>query len=236
MTMDRAGYKKDRRGVLSRLIDMGEEELLLSIGAQAEVGNSAAAMEELARSVDGCNGCKLAATRNKIVFGMGDPNADIVFIGEAPGRDEDRTGVPFVGRAGRLLDKIFAAMGLSRERGIYIANILKCRPPNNRDPQPDEVERCIPYLLNQLRIIRPKVICCLGRVAAQNLLGTDATLGRLRGKVHRYSIEGMEDSVPVIVTYHPAYLLRNPAGKKPVWEDMKRLLSIAGLPLPDARS
>ncbi|MCK5832476.1 uracil-DNA glycosylase [bacterium] len=179
-----------------------------------------------------CSLCKLASQRNKIVFGAGDPSARIIFIGEAPGADEDRLGEPFVGRAGQLLDKIFAAMGLSRDKGIYIANILKCRPPRNRDPQPDEVEMCIPFLMEQLRIIRPKVICCLGRIAAQNLLKTDATLGRLRGRTHYFKIDEETEDIPMIVTYHPAYLLRNSAGKKPVWEDMKRLMEIAELDIP----
>ena len=161
------------------------------------------------------------------MFGVGDPKARIVFIGEAPGADEDRIGEPFVGRAGQLLDRIFAAMGLSRKKGIYIANILKCRPPNNRDPERDEVEACIPFLLKQIEIIKPDVICCLGRIAAQNLMDTDLTLVKLRGVIHNFR------EMPVLVTYHPAYLLRNPAGKKAVWEDMKELLKLAGLPVPN---
>ncbi len=232
---------RDYNATLMRLIDMGENEILLPFEQSVETEtppetvrqipvDKAGIMEELVRGIDGCTKCELCKTRNKIVSGMGDPDANIVFVGEAPGAEEDKTGVPFVGRAGKLLDRIFAAMKLSRERGIYIANILKCRPPGNRDPLPGEVEMCIPYLISQLKIIRPNVICCLGRIAAQNLLGTSEPLGRLRGKTHYYNID--DDSIPVIVTYHPAYLLRNSAGKKPVWEDMKELLRIAGLPVP----
>ena len=193
----------------------------------------AKALEKLAAEVEACEKCKLSGNRNKVVVGQGDPEAEIVFIGEAPGAREDATGIPFVGRAGKLLDKIFAAMGLSRESGIYICNILKCRPPGNRDPKADEVLACKPYLTRQLNILSPKVICCLGRVAAQNLLDTDLPLGKMRGKKHIYRAEGLREPVPVVVTYHPAYLLRNPAGKKPTWEDMKTLLEIAGLPVPE---
>jgi len=231
------------RATLSRLLDMGETQLIIDLFDNVEIDTpeevvsaeeytpvNTDALNKLEwelKSDGGCQRCKLWSGRNKIVFGVGDPNAKIMFIGEAPGGDEDRIGEPFVGRAGQLLDKIFAAMSLSRKRGIYIANILKCRPPGNRDPERDEVEACMPFLLKQIELIRPEVICCLGRVAAQNLLDTDLTLGKLRNVIHNFR------ELPVLVTYHPAYLLRNPAGKRAVWEDMKQLLKLAGLPLPN---
>ena len=221
---------------LNFLLDMGEKELVLDIGNKPsepeniEIREEESSPEEqlaaMESELQNCTECKLHSSRNKLVFGLGDPQAKIMFIGEAPGMNEDKTGIPFVGRAGKLLDKIFSAMGLSREKGIYIGNILKCRPPNNRDPESDEVNACIPNLIKQIEIIKPEVICCLGRVAAQNLLDTNLALGKMRGKVHYFH------ETPVMVTYHPAYLLRNPAGKKPCWEDMKMLLEVAGLPVP----
>jgi len=244
--------QRDPKAILNRLLDMGEDEVLLNIGEESVVkvliyppttetdtvesdirlenalaANSIDELVTVIESGGGCDRCNLASGRNKIVVGAGDPDARIVFIGEGPGANEDKTGIPFVGRAGQLLDKIFAAMGLSREKGIYICNIVKCRPPGNRDPLPDESEACIPYLKKQLELINPAAICCLGRVAAQNLLETDAALGKLRGKIHFF------EGVPVVVTYHPAYLLRNAAGKKPTWEDMKLLMKTAGMDIPD---
>jgi DNA polymerase len=163
-----------------------------------------------------CQKCPLGATRNKFVYGVGNPDADILFIGEAPGADEDRLGEPFVGRAGKLLDKILAAIGFTRD-DVYIANILKCRPPGNRDPQPEEMEQCFPYLREQIALIKPKLICALGRVAAQALLETTTPLGKLRGKWHDYH------GVPLLVTYHPAALLRFQQYKRGTWEDMQAL-------------
>jgi len=167
-------------------------------------------------AVCNCQLCSLGATRNKFVYGVGNPNADLLFIGEAPGADEDRLGEPFVGRAGQLLDRILAAMQLSRQE-VYIANILKCRPPNNRDPLPEEMEKCFPYLDEQIRLIQPKLICALGRIAAQGLLRTSTPLGKLRKRWHDYR------GIPMLVTYHPAALLRFPAYKKDTWEDMQLL-------------
>lgn len=169
-------------------------------------------------AINGCMKCPLGETRNKFVYGVGNPNAGIMFVGEAPGADEDRLGEPFVGRAGQLLDKILAAMKLNRS-DVYIANILKCRPPGNRDPLPEEMEKCFPYLREQVRIIKPKLICCLGRIAAQALLKTTASLGTLRGGWHSY------EGVTVLVTYHPAALLRFPKYKKDTWDDMQKLLA-----------
>jgi DNA polymerase len=166
-----------------------------------------------------CTKCVLHESRTQTVFGVGNPDANVVFVGEAPGRDEDLKGEPFVGRAGQLLTKILAAIGFERD-DVYIANVLKCRPPNNRDPLPDEVGHCEPYLLAQLDIIQPRVICALGKHAAQTLLKTNAALGRLRGTVHDYN------GIPMIVTYHPAALLRNSQWKRPTWEDVQKLRAL----------
>lgn len=161
-----------------------------------------------------CTLCDLSRGRQKVVFGSGDPDADLMFIGEGPGAEEDRQGVPFVGRAGELLTKIIQAIGLERDQ-VYIANIVKCRPPGNRDPQPEEVAACRRYLEQQIDLIEPKVIVLLGRVAAQTLLGNDLTLGRMRNQWHRVR------EVEARVTYHPAALLRNSSFKRPTWEDMQ---------------
>ncbi|MBN2542858.1 uracil-DNA glycosylase [bacterium] len=169
--------------------------------------------------IKNCTNCPLHKTRNRFVFGMGNPNAELVFIGEAPGRDEDKQGLPFVGRAGKLFDKILAAMELTRD-DVYICNILKCRPPGNRDPLPNEVTQCIPYLERQIEIIKPKLICALGRVAAQNLLDTKDPLSKLRGDIHFFR------DTPVVTTYHPAALLRNPHFKGPAWRDFKWIVKI----------
>ena len=164
--------------------------------------------------VAGCTDCKLRAGCTQTVFGVGDEKAEWMLVGEAPGAEEDRLGEPFVGQAGRLLDNMLAAIGLARGRNVYIANVLKCRPPANRNPEPDEVEQCAPYLLRQIGLVRPKLIVAMGRFAAQTLLGTDATIASLRGKVHRYA------GVPLVVTYHPAYLLRNLPDKSKAWADL----------------
>jgi len=170
-------------------------------------------LDELARDASDCRLCTLAEARHKVVFGCGDAHADLVFIGEAPGRDEDLQGEPFVGRAGQLLDRMLDAIELDR-RNVYIMNTVKCRPPNNRDPKPDEVHACNLWFQQQLEILQPKLICLLGRVAAQTVLETDATLGSLRERWHEYH------GIPVWVSYHPAYLLRSPQQKKKSWQDM----------------
>ncbi len=174
-------------------------------------------MAELETIVSGCSLCPLCEQRNKIVFGAGNPQARLVLVGEAPGREEDEKGYPFVGEAGKLLDKILLAMHLSREE-VYICNVLKCRPPDNRDPQPDEIASCEPFLKQQLALIQPELIVTLGRFAAQELLKTKEPIGKLRGNWHEY------EGIPLMPTFHPAYLLRNPSGKRPVWEDMKQVM------------
>jgi DNA polymerase len=170
--------------------------------------------DALAPDIAQCVACGLCKSRHKTVPGVGDRNADWMFIGEAPGAEEDARGEPFVGQAGRLLDSMLAALGMSRTRSVYIANVLKCRPPNNRTPEPGEAEACRPYLERQIELIRPKLIVALGKSAASLLLGTDATIASLRGRIHRYQ------GVPLIVTYHPAYLLRNLTDKAKAWEDL----------------
>ncbi|HVR11434.1 MAG TPA: uracil-DNA glycosylase [Thermoanaerobaculia bacterium] len=176
----------------------------------------AAALAAVGAAVAACRRCRLCEGRQKTVFGAGDPNADLMFIGEGPGAEEDRQGLPFVGRAGELLTRIVEAMGLTREQ-VYIANIVKCRPPGNRDPQPDEVAACRSYLERQIALVRPRLLVALGRIAAQTLLGNDLPIGRMRGQW----FEVMR--VPLMVTYHPAALLRNPALKRPTWEDMQQV-------------
>jgi DNA polymerase len=177
---------------------------------------SAASWDALRAEVRGCIRCELSGTRTQTVFGVGDPGAELLVIGEAPGADEDRQGEPFVGRAGQLLNSMLRAMGNPRER-VYIANVLKCRPPGNRDPKPEEVACCLPYLQRQVDLIGPKLILAVGRIAAQNLLATDTPIGRLRGQVHRFGTS----ATPLIVTYHPAYLLRSPGEKRKAWTDLK---------------
>jgi DNA polymerase len=177
--------------------------------------SGSAGWDELRTAVAACTRCRLHESRTQTVFGVGSPAADWMIIGEAPGAEEDRRGEPFVGRAGKLLDSMLAALGLDRST-VFIANILKCRPPENRDPKPEEARACAPYLRRQIELVAPKLILAVGRVAAQCLLETDAPLGRLRGRSHRFGDAG----VPVIVTYHPAYLLRRPEAKADAWRDL----------------
>ena len=187
--------------------------------------SSAASLDVLQAEVVQCTLCdELSSTRTQTVFGVGNPEAKLCFLGEAPGAEEDRLGEPFVGRAGKLLDKILEACNLSRQE-VYILNVLKCRPPGNRNPTPDESTNCRKFLNRQLELIDPEYICCLGAVAAQNLLDTQTAIGRLRGKVHEYR------GINVVCTYHPAYLLRNPSAKKHTWDDMKLLMREMGTPV-----
>lgn len=183
--------------------------------------DSDAQWDALRAEVLGCTRCALHATRTQGVFGVGSRRAEWLIIGEAPGAEEDLKGEPFVGRAGQLLNAMLRAIGLSRE-SVFIANILKSRPPGNRDPKPDEVAACLPYLLRQIALLQPTVILAVGRIAAQNLLATNAPLGRLRGQLHHFG----ELNTPLIVTYHPAYLLRTPADKRKAWEDLKFARSV----------
>ena len=185
-------------------------------------------LEALEKTVSGCKRCVLSQTRTNIVFGEGSTAPKVVFVGEAPGHDEDMQGKPFVGRAGQLLTKIIRAMGFERKE-VYIGNILKCRPPNNRNPLPDEIECCEPYLIQQLALLQPRVIVALGTFAAQTLLKTDLSIGKLRGRFHSYQ------DIPLMPTYHPAFLLRSPGRKRDVWEDIKQVIALlnkSGRPEP----
>jgi len=182
--------------------------------AGREAAIAAMPWAELGDAVAGCTACGLCESRSNTVFGVGDQQAEWMLVGEAPGENEDLQGEPFVGQAGKLLDNMLAALGLARGRNVYIANVLKCRPPGNRNPEPDEVAQCEPYLKRQIALIKPKVIVVLGRFAAQSLLRSDTPIGKLRGAVHSY------EGIPVVVTYHPAYLLRTLTDKARAWEDL----------------
>jgi len=189
------------------------------VAPQADAGNRATRIAMLdwahfSADVSACTACGLARTRNLAVPGVGDVHADWLFVGEAPGAEEDAKGEPFVGQAGRLLDSMLAALGMNRTKAVYIANVLKCRPPNNRTPTPAEVESCLPYLHRQIALIQPKLIVALGKSAATTLLKAEASIASLRGRVHRYQ------GIPMIVTYHPAYLLRTLPDKAKAWEDL----------------
>jgi DNA polymerase len=199
-----------------------------ALTADVPLADRRQSLQTLSQKVAGCTRCSaLASTRTQTVFGVGAAGADLCFIGEAPGADEDAQGEPFVGAAGQLLNRIIAACGMKRD-DVYICNIIKCRPPGNRTPQPDEAANCNEYLNAQLELVSPKYICCLGATAAKYLLNTTASIGKLRGQFHEYR------GIPVICTYHPAYLLphRSPDKKKDVWEDMKMLLRRMGRPIP----
>jgi DNA polymerase len=204
---------------------LGEGELFVNKETSVVQVSTAPTLEVLQHEVAACTRCdELARIRTQTVFGVGNPNAQLCFVGEAPGADEDKQGQPFVGRAGQLLNKIIEACHMKRE-DVYILNMIKCRPPGNRNPLPEELSNCAGYLERQLALIRPEFICCLGAVAAQNLLGTTLSIGKLRGKVH------VHRGTKIVCTYHPAYLLRNPAAKKDTWEDMKLLMREMGVEL-----
>ena len=189
-------------------------------GLQASAPDAASELLAIRDDIGDCTRCKLCRLgRKQIVFGIGNPNADLMFVGEAPGRDEDLQGIPFVGRAGQKLTQIIEAIGLRRDE-VYIANVIKCRPPENRNPEPDEVEACEQFLFRQVDVIKPKVIVALGTFAARSLLKTDAPISRLRGRVYDYR------GAKLIPTFHPAYLLRNPSCRREVWEDMKNVRSL----------
>ncbi len=216
------------RKFLEQRNELGEEEFFLGrsfLNSHLDIGSieqgvvslpKREMLDEFYESMKDCRKCRLASTRNNLVFGDGNPDAGIMFVGEAPGGDEDIQGLPFVGRAGKLLTRIIGAIDLKRE-DVYIANIIKCRPPRNRDPEPDEVAFCEPYLKKQIEIIQPTIICALGRIAGQTLLKTKMTMAKMRGGIFSYN------GTKLLVTYHPAALLRNPQLKKLTWEDVKLL-------------
>ena len=226
--------KKKKTNIKANRIETEPKETRLSdkkiikIADQPEIFDSGKklTLDEIRSELGECTRCKLHETRNNIVFGEGNPKARLVFVGEGPGRDEDMQGRPFVGRAGKLLTKIIEAMGLTRE-DVFICNVVKCRPPNNRNPESDEVAACEPFLLKQIRSISPEIIVCLGSVATSLLLKLkQPRMGDLRGQFHEYG------NSKLMITYHPAALLRNPNFKKPVWEDMKLVLKELNLPIP----
>jgi len=195
---------------------MANSEAVVSVPSVNQSSFEDHSLQELAMQASSCSACTLSEERHTVVFGVGNPKADIVFIGEAPGHEEDLKGEPFVGRAGKLLDRMLAALGMDRSQ-VYIMNTVKCRPPNNRDPKPEEVQACGKWFDAQLRALSPKLICLLGRVAAQTVLETDASLSTMRGKWHEYH------GIPLRVIYHPAYLLRSPQQKRHAWSDLCEL-------------
>ena len=203
---------------LESLAVWGVKEVPVSVLKQGR-DSKVTALRRLEQEVVACTRCALYRTRTHHVFGEGTPAAKLVFVGEAPGREEDLQGRPFVGAAGQLLTRMIEAIGLTRDE-VYICNVLKDRPPGNRTPRPEEVEACAPYLIRQLAIIRPKVICTLGLIAAQTLLGPNLSITQIRGRLHYYR------QIPVIPTFHPAYLLRNPSAKRFVWQDLKRVKAL----------
>ncbi|GAB4171969.1 MAG: uracil-DNA glycosylase [Geothermobacteraceae bacterium] len=218
------------RGILLDYDNLGIDGVFLPEAGVRPAGENAAGswcpavpetLESIREDLGDCQRCKLARERNRIVFGVGNPRARLVLVGEGPGREEDRRGEPFVGEAGQLLDRILAAMRLDRSQ-VYICNVIKCRPPGNRDPEEDEISACEPFLLRQLKVIEPEVIMTLGRYASQALLRRTEPMGRLRGHWHGYQ------GIPVMPTWHPAYLLRNPEKKREVWEDVKLVLHRLG--------
>ncbi len=204
------------------LAALGIEEWLPRRAPAAAPAGREAAWQQLTEDVARCTRCELHRTRTRPVLGVGDRQAQWLVVGEAPGAEEDRQGEPFVGRAGQLLDAMLRAIGLARGQNVYIANILKSRPPGNRDPSAQEVAACLPYLERQIELIRPRLILAVGRIAMQNLLATTASLAGMRGRVHEFG--GLK--TPLIVTYHPAYLLRKPEDKRKAWEDLKFARSV----------
>ncbi len=218
LAADTSGVTEDRE---TTMVAPPEPVEAITPGTLSPIAAKAAPTEggglgwaELKARVKDCNACKLRAGCTQTVFGVGDEKAEWLFVGEGPGADEDVRGEPFVGQAGKLLDSMLGSIKLKRGNNVYIANIVKCRPPNNRTPEPDEVASCLPYLQRQIALIKPKLIVALGRTAASALLGSDAPLGSLRGRIHDYH------GTPLIVTYHPAYLLRSPAEKAKAWQDL----------------
>ena len=211
------------RSQFEYLTDLGFEEQKVTAPAGSDVQNAeaanpdSAALDAIFNELGNCQRCGLGASRTKLAYGVGNPNARLVLVGDAPGREEDLQGEPFVGEAGQLLDRILQAMGLHRN-DVYICNVLKCRPPNNRDPQPEEGATCEAFLVRQIAAVRPQVIIALGRFAVHSLLKTNAPISKLRGEWQSYQ------GIPMMPTYHPAYLLNNPEGKRDVWDDMKQVL------------
>lgn len=216
-----AGYRRSHAPLKPAAVSplRGREPAAGSAGGGREAG-SEVSLQTIEEAVRGCARCRLSVRRNKAVPGQGVTNPLVMVIGEGPGAEEDRQGLPFVGRAGRYLDKWLEAIQLSRDKDVFIANIVKCRPPQNRDPQPDEMEACLPYLRSQIKLLEPRAILTVGRISSRILCGRDAGIGVLRGETYRY------EDIPVIPTYHPSAVLRDPSYRPLVWEDLKRLDSL----------
>ena len=235
--MDRDSLRKEYIELIASVREYMEEQLQLGF-SETELREPAQKspyadfdLPTLAADAGNCTKCSLHETRNSVVFGVGNTDADLMFIGEAPGADEDRQGEPFVGRAGQLLTQIIEAGMKLKRADVYIANILKCRPPGNRNPETVEVETCSPYLIRQIELIQPKVIVALGSFAAQMLLGTKTGITRLRGEFHECNVAGLSVPPPkkppvIMPTFHPAYLLRNPNAKRDVWEDIQQVMAV----------
>ncbi len=224
---------------MSKSVNMGKYPSGIASCGDPDISNaetltdqSLSASERLAAMTELVSKCKLCSElveyRNRTVFGAGPPQPELVFVGEAPGADEDQQGIPFIGRAGKLLTKIIEAMGFKREE-VYICNVLKCRPPNNRNPLPAEAENCWQFLREQLKILSPRLIVTLGAPATKRLMGSNEAIGKMRSRVHDYY------GIPLVATYHPAYLLRDPRQKGKVWDDMKMVLELLGRPIPQGR-
>ena len=205
------------------LLDLNEPEVTLPAQEPEQApAPQSGSLADLEKSLEGCTRCKLSAKRKNIVFGFGNPKADLMFVGEGPGADEDEQGEPFVGKAGQLLTKMIEAMGLSRDE-VYIANVVKCRPPGNRNPEEDEIKECLPFLQKQIQFIEPKVIVALGKFAAQTVIETQAPISKIRGHFRE------KNGLKIMPTFHPSYLLRNPEMKRHVWEDLKLVMQEMGL-------
>ena len=222
-----AGFRRDREWASRESEARSQPPEILSLEPEArspkpEAGSPEPTLGAIREDIGDCVRCKLCTLgRKQIVFGVGNPHADLMFVGEAPGRDEDIQGIPFVGRAGQKLTQIIEAIGLTRA-DVYIANVIKCRPPENRNPEPDEVEQCEPFLFRQIDTIKPKVIVALGTFAAKSLLKSNDSISRLRGRVYDYR------GAKLVPTFHPAFLLRNPSCRREVWEDMKKVRALLG--------
>lgn len=194
-----------------------QKNMSLPVQNDVELMDKISILKRAAQEVSKCQKCRLCETRTNTVYGVGNPHARLLFVGEGPGAEEDKQGIPFVGRAGQLLDKMIAAMNMTRDE-VYICNVVKCRPPQNRDPEPDEIASCEPYLTEQLKVIKPEIMVGLGRYACQTLLNTKEPIAKLRGRWHEYN------GIKFMPTFHPAYLLRNPPAKKEAWEDLKAVM------------
>jgi uracil-DNA glycosylase family 4 len=239
-TSSQPELKEEMAARKSAVVPIVAEDKILAVAApraESGVADPAAALQLIREDLGDCTRCKLHRGRTNLVFGVGNPHAELMFVGEGPGADEDAQGEPFVGRAGQLLNNMIKAMGLRRE-DVYIANVVKCRPPGNRTPEPDECETCSPFLMRQIAVIKPKVVVALGATAAKNLLAMNSSLGELRGRFYDFNPAGIRTSDPswpgarLAVTYHPAYLLRDPRQKGETWKDLQMVMKYLGIEPP----